>query len=54
MTPLPEYIDGLPNLCGAEQAIEHAIAAGRERPVFLADSRIDFSPWQWLTSSLTG
>ncbi len=39
---LPEYIDDLPNICGAEQAIEHAITAGLERPVFLAGSRIDF------------
>jgi hypothetical protein len=30
---LPEEIDGLPNLCGAEAAIEAAIREGGERPV---------------------
>jgi hypothetical protein len=34
MGELPEYIDGLPNLCGSEQTVEAAIAAGRDRPVF--------------------
>ena len=29
MEELPEYIDGLPNLCGSEQTVEAAIAAGR-------------------------
>ena len=42
MTQLPEYVDGLPNICGAEGEIERAVAAGRERPVFLGDSRVDF------------
>jgi len=41
MTELPEYVDGLPNICGAEGEIERAVAAGRERPVFLGDSRVD-------------
>jgi hypothetical protein len=35
MGELPECVDGLPNLCGSELRIEEAIAAGRERPVFL-------------------
>jgi hypothetical protein len=29
MGELPEYVDGLPNLCGSEQTVEAAIAAGR-------------------------
>ena len=28
MSSLPEYVDGLPNLSGAETLIERAIAAG--------------------------
>ena len=36
MQELPEYIDGLPNLCGSEQLIEAAIKAGRRAPVLLA------------------
>ncbi|MGH2691647.1 MAG: glycosyl hydrolase family 57 [Actinomycetota bacterium] len=39
---LPEYVDGLPNLCGSEHAVEAAIAAGRERPVFLGQTPLDF------------
>src|SRR5512146_1544235 len=42
MTALPETVDGLPNLCGAEAEIERAVAAGRGKPVFLPDSGIDF------------
>jgi len=42
LEPLPEYVDGLPNLCGAEPLIDRAIAEARERPVFLAESRIPF------------
>jgi len=34
MKELPECIDGLPNLCGSEQTVEAAIAAGRHRPLF--------------------
>ena len=29
METLDEYVDGLPNLCGQEQLISEAIAAGR-------------------------
>lgn len=43
MKPLPEYIDGLPNICGFETEIANAIAKGRERPVFLHEGRIDFA-----------
>ena len=42
MSNLPEYIDGLPNISGAEKEVEGAIAAAAGSPVFLADSRIDF------------
>ncbi|MGB7737476.1 MAG: hypothetical protein WBM03_00055 [Steroidobacteraceae bacterium] len=42
MSSLPEYVDGLPNLSGSEPLIERAIAAARDRPVFLDDSRIAF------------
>jgi hypothetical protein len=34
MGELPEYIDGLLNLCGSEQTVEAAIAAGRHRRLF--------------------
>jgi hypothetical protein len=42
MSALPEYVDGLPNLSGSEPLIERAIAEARDRPVFLADSRVGF------------
>jgi hypothetical protein len=42
MTTLPECVDGLPNLSGAEEQVARAIAEARERPVFLADSGIAF------------
>ncbi len=35
-------MDGLPNLSGSEDLIERTIAAARDRPVFLDDSRIPF------------
>jgi hypothetical protein len=43
MGELPEYIDGLPNLCGSEPRIQAAIAAGRARPVFLGRSSVDIA-----------
>ncbi len=42
MNALPEYVDGLPNICGAEAEIERALAEAAGRSVFLPDSRIDF------------
>lgn len=42
MDALPEYVDGLPNLCGSEELIERTITEGRRSAVFLADSRIPF------------
>jgi hypothetical protein len=43
MEELPQYVDGLPNLCGSEQLIEAAIAAGRHRPVVGAQSPVDIA-----------
>jgi hypothetical protein len=43
MGELAEYVDGLPNLCGSEQRIQAAVAAGRERPVFLGGSSVDIA-----------
>jgi hypothetical protein len=40
---LAEYVDGLPNLCGSEQTVEAAIAAGRHRPVFLEHTSVDIA-----------
>jgi Glycosyl hydrolase family 57 len=38
MHELAGYVDGLPNLSGSEALIEAAVAAGRERPVFLGET----------------
>jgi len=43
MAPLPEYIDGLPNICGREDEVERVIAEAKGRAVFLPDSGIDFA-----------
>jgi hypothetical protein len=42
MRELPEYLEGLPNLSGAEEFLARKLAAARDRPVFLPDSRIAF------------
>lgn len=42
MSQLPEYVDGLPNICGSEPLVEETLRAGRARPVFLPESRVDF------------
>jgi hypothetical protein len=39
MADIPEYIDGVPNICGQEDVIAQAQADG---PVFLGESKIDF------------
>jgi hypothetical protein len=39
---LPEVVDGLPNLSGAEALIERSLAEARRRPVFLAESHVAF------------
>ena len=43
MSILPEYIDGLPNICGSEPAVEEAIRRTTGQSVFLDQSRIDFT-----------
>jgi hypothetical protein len=43
MGELPEYVDGLPNLCGSEPQIQAAVAAERARPVFLGRSSVDIA-----------
>ena len=42
MSSLPEYVDGLPNVCGSEHLVEETLRASRAQPVFLPESRIDF------------
>jgi hypothetical protein len=42
MSEIPEYVDGLPNISGAEPLIEQALAESRGRPVFLQDSPVPF------------
>lgn len=42
MEILPEFIDGLPNICGSDQLIERA-AQQRERRVFPAEKGFDFT-----------
>ena len=41
MGELPEYIDGLPNICGSEPLIAETVRAARERPVFFGDQVAD-------------
>jgi hypothetical protein len=40
-TALPEYVDGLPNLCGSETLLAGITAGGA--PAVVTDSRLDFS-----------
>ena len=42
MGELPEYVDGLPNICGSEQRIEEAIRARGNDPVFLPPGATGF------------
>ena len=42
MSDLPEYVDGWPNICGAEPQIEAARDARRAQPIFLRESGVDF------------
>ena len=41
MDALPEYVDGMPNLCGQEPLVTEALAAGRRSPVFPGRGDID-------------
>jgi hypothetical protein len=43
MGELPEYVDGLPNLCGSERLIEAAIRSGRDQPVFGGQTPVDIA-----------
>ena len=42
MDQLPEYIEGIPNICGAERVVEAAVRSGRDGPVFFRDSWTPF------------
>ena len=42
MEELPEYVDGLPNICGSEQRIEEAIRDRGAGPVFLPPGAAGF------------
>jgi len=42
MKDLPEYLDGLPNISGAERLCEEAIGANQENAIRLHESGIDF------------
>jgi len=42
MPQLPEYIDGLPNISGAEIELDKAISKASGKPVFLPESSVDF------------
>ena len=41
MTELPEYVDGLPNICGSEALVEES-TRGALSPRYLGESRVDF------------
>ena len=42
MTDLPEYIDGLPNISGAEQLCAQTMSANERKVIYLHESGIDF------------
>ncbi len=42
MSGLPEYVGGLPNICGAEDRIKSALRAGEGRPILLPESRVNW------------
>src|SRR6267154_1070985 len=42
MSDLPEYVNGLPNICGSETLIRDALKAKHAQPAFLPESGIDF------------
>lgn len=43
MAELPEYVDGLPNICGSEDQISRTLAERGDGPQYLPESGIDFS-----------
>ncbi len=42
MNELPEYVDGLPNICGSEPTVDAVIHRSHAQPAFLKSSAIDF------------
>jgi hypothetical protein len=42
MSELPEYVDGIPNICGSEAIIDAAVRAARKRAVFLRGNSVPF------------
>jgi len=42
MNEIPEYIDQRPNLSGSEQLVQSTIRAGKGKPIFTPESRVDF------------
>ncbi|AGA91607.1 hypothetical protein Thimo_2911 [Thioflavicoccus mobilis 8321] len=42
MNALPEYVDDLPNISGAEADVARTLASGRDKTLFVGDGRIDF------------
>jgi hypothetical protein len=46
MADLPESVEGLPNICGWEQEIEHALEEAAGTPQYLPESRLDFTRLQ--------
>jgi hypothetical protein len=42
VSELPEYVNGLPNICGSEDLIDEAIAAGQSRRLYAGRGAIDF------------
>ncbi|MCP5420890.1 MAG: glycosyl hydrolase family 57 [Gammaproteobacteria bacterium] len=42
MSELPEYIDGLPNICGSESSIEAVLQENAGKPIYLSAKAIDF------------
>lgn len=43
MQTLPEYVDGLPNICGSEPSIEQAIRGNRDQRAFPESNGLDFN-----------
>ena len=42
MSELPEYVDGIPNICGSEAVVDAAVRAARKRAVFLRGNSVPF------------
>ena len=42
MDELPEYVDGIPNICGSEAVVDTAIKAAIKGPVFLREDSVPF------------